>query len=50
MPLSETTSQDIRSSMCSVQQCLKLWKELIPLSSTYAKEELHKAILSSHPI
>lgn len=42
MPLSITASQVIGSSMCSVQQCLELWQELIHLGSTYAKEKLHK--------
>lgn len=42
MPLSITASQVIGSSICSVQQGLKLWQKLIPLSSTYAKGELHK--------
>lgn len=42
MPLSITASRVTGSSMYSVQQCLELWQELIPLSSTYAKEELHE--------
>lgn len=42
MSLSITASRVTGSSMYSVQQCLELWQELIPLSSTYAKEELHE--------